>query len=68
MEIWLKERDNNIKSFHRYAQHRKNQNTIGEIKDWNGDLVSTHEEIAEAGMDHFDALFKENMGAPLQRF
>jgi hypothetical protein len=41
---WLKEWDSNTKYFHRIAQSRKASNSISEIKDLNGDVVSSHEE------------------------
>jgi hypothetical protein len=64
--VWLKEGDNNSKYFHRYAQERKAQNTIGEIKNCNGELVSAHPEMAEAGVGFFSTLFKENLGCPIE--
>lgn len=63
--IWLKECDNNTKFFHKYASYRKNLNSIQEIKDQNGQKVSSFEEIAEAREGFFSSLFKEPEGCPI---
>jgi hypothetical protein len=49
--IWLKEGDNNKRYFERYVQHWNNQNTTREIKDRNGTMVTSHEDIVEIGKD-----------------
>ena len=44
--IWIKEGDNNTKFFHRHANHRKNVNTILEIKYIDWELVHSFKENA----------------------
>jgi hypothetical protein len=65
-EVWLKEGDNNTKFFHRYAQYRKAQNIINEIKGMDETFVSSHKEMVEAGFDFFSSLFKEKPGCPIE--
>jgi hypothetical protein len=50
-DIWLKEGHNNSKFFHKYASYRKIMNSILEIKDYLGSLVSSFEGIANAGKE-----------------
>ena len=47
--------DDNTPFFHKFVAHRKNINTIWKIQDYSGNLV----EGAEAGIQHFEFLFKE---------
>ena len=44
--LWLEAGDKNSNYFHNYASHRRNINTICEIKNWEGILVHTFEEKA----------------------
>jgi hypothetical protein len=55
----LVEGDNNTKSFHKYANHRRNMNTIWEISKPNRNKVNSFKEIAEVGKQHFKTLFKD---------
>jgi hypothetical protein len=64
-ETWLKEGDNNSKLFHRSAHFQNNLNSIVEIKDKDGVVVSSHEEIAEAEKSYFYNHFKELAGCPI---
>lgn len=50
-DIWLKEGHNNSKFFHKYASYRKIMNSILEIKDFLGRLVSSFEGIANTGKE-----------------
>ena len=46
--LWLEEGDKNSKFFHNYASHRRNINTICEIKNQEGRLVRAFDEKAKA--------------------
>ena len=63
--LWLEARDKNSKFFHNYATHRRNINTICEIKNQEGRLVKTFEENADAGVSFFQNIFKEPEGFPI---
>ena len=52
--------------FHNYASHRRNINTICEIKNLEGRLVRNFVEKAEAGVSYFQKIFKEREGCPIQ--
>ena len=43
-DLWIEAGDNNTKFFHRFASHRRNQNTIWDIKNVEGNKV-LHKEI-----------------------
>jgi len=62
--VSLKEDDNNTKFFHIYAQYMKDQNKISDIKNINGELVSSHSEMEEAEVELFSTMFKEKLGCP----
>ena len=66
-DIWIKEGDSNTKNFHRHAMHRKNVNTISEIKDLNREMVCSFKEKAEAGERFFKKLFTEPEGCNIQK-
>ena len=57
--LWLEVGDKNTKFFHRFSSHRKNINTIFEIRNSQGNMVRSFEEKAEAGVDFFQNIFKE---------
>jgi hypothetical protein len=63
--LWLKEGDNNTKFFHHYANQRRNINSIWEIKNEEGNLVSSFQEKAEAGAKFFENLFSALVGCPI---
>ena len=44
--IWIKEGDKNTNFFHNYAKHMKNINSIWEIKNSRGEMISSFEDIA----------------------
>ena len=44
--IWINKGANNTKLFHRYVSHRRNVNTISEIKDASGNMVNSFKEKA----------------------
>jgi hypothetical protein len=62
--IWL-EGDNNNIVFHNFVNYRKNLNSIWEIKDQNGQMISSFKEISKAGKGYFCILFKESKGFPI---
>ena len=57
--LWLICGDENTPFFHKYAAHRKCRNSIWKLHDDSGNLVEGSEAIAEAGIHHFESLFKE---------
>ena len=64
--LWLQEGDKNTKFFHMSASHRKNINTICEIRNKQGYMVSSLEDKVEVGVDFFQNIFKELEGCPIQ--
>ena len=64
--LWLEDGDKNSKVFHNYATHRRNINTICEIKNHEGRLVRTFEEKADVGVAYFQKILKEPEGCPIQ--
>ena len=63
--IWLEAGDKNSNFFHNYETHRRNINTICEIKNQEGRLVRNFEEKADAGVSFFQNIFKEPEGCPI---
>ena len=59
--IWINQGGNNTKFFHKYAEHRKNINSIWELSSNRGKLYS-HKELHESAMAHFEMLFKDLRG------
>ena len=57
--LWLSCGDDNTPFFHKFAAHRKCRNSIWKLFDDSGNLVEGSEAIAEAGIQHFKILFKE---------
>jgi len=56
--IWLKEGNRNIKIFHKYANVRKNVNTIWKIKNRNGDAVFSTKEIQVEEAHFFENFYQ----------
>jgi hypothetical protein len=56
--LWLKEGDGNTKFFHNYACQCKQANTIWEVKNSRGEMVSSFDEIVVAGKDFYSDLFR----------
>ena len=56
--LWLSCGDDNTPFFHKFAAHRKCRNSIWKLFDDFGNLVEGSEAIAEAGIQHFEILFK----------
>ena len=63
--IFLASGDENTKFFHAYARGRKVQNTIWEMKDGAGEIVSSFEGLAKLGVEAFQSLFKAPTGSSL---
>ena len=63
--IWLKSGDENTKYFQAYAQGRQRANTIWELKNFDGEKVSSFRNLADLGINHFQSLFKAPGGASL---
>eukprot|EP00253_Pinus_taeda_P008302 PITA_08302 len=60
--LWLKSGDRNSSFFHKQAQARKGRNSIIEIKEENN-VLKDFASIKEAASDHFEKLYKEDIGA-----
>ena len=56
--LWLEVEDNNTKFFHRFTMHRKNINTILEIKDDEGNIAKSFHDKAKEMKNQFQARFK----------
>jgi len=56
--IWLKEGDRNTSFFHRFANARRERNTIWSIKDDLGNILSSQEEITREAVSFFHSHFK----------
>ena len=58
--LWIKEAKRNTKFFHRSTIANKNHNRISSIKNENGYIVQSHEEIDAVLVKHFRDIAKEN--------
>ena len=63
--IWLKIGDENTKFFQAYARGRKVANTIWDMKDESGEMVSSFEGLEKLGVDQFQTLYKSQAGMTL---
>ena len=64
--IWIKQGDNNTIFFHHSTNHRKNINSIWEVHDPKGVVISSFKKKAEEGVRHFNNLFKDPQGCLIQ--
>ena len=55
--IWLLCGDDNTLFFHKFANQRKNVNSIWKMKDDRGSMVEGFDAVAGAGVKHFETLF-----------
>eukprot|EP00253_Pinus_taeda_P010309 PITA_10309 len=60
--LWLKFGDINSSFFHKQAQARKGRNSITEIKEENS-VLKDFASIKKAASDHFEKLYREEIGA-----
>lgn len=51
--LWLEKGDYNMKYFHRFANHRHTVNSIWELDDLVGNVISGQEALKKANVDHF---------------
>jgi hypothetical protein len=56
--LWLQVGDENTKFFHRYANCRKNINSIWKIDKGDGTWATNFKDMAFEGVNHFSSLFK----------
>ena len=61
----MEARDKNTKYFHKFSSHRKNTNTILEIKDEVGGTTHLFKEKAKATLEHFQKRFTAPPGCPI---
>jgi hypothetical protein len=66
--VWICEGDNNTKFFHKFAGYRNITNSIWEIKDPEGRLVTSIDDISEAGKSFFQAYLRIRRNAPSLKF
>jgi hypothetical protein len=64
-DLWLQAGDNNTKLFHHFSNHGRNLNTIWEIKNEEGSMVSSFQEKAEGGARYFEKPFHTPVGFPI---
>ena len=57
---WLICGDDNTPFVHKFANHRKNVNSIWKIRDDGGNMVEGFEAVAGAGVQHFETLFQDD--------
>jgi len=63
--LWLKAGNNNTTYIHQFTNFRKNTNTIWDIKNAEGRIVSSFQEKEEAGVSYFENLFQAPTGCPI---
>ena len=64
--LWLAEGDQNMNFVHKYASQRKNISTIQEFKNKRGNIAKTFEEKSKVVVEHFQELFKQPAGCPIE--
>eukprot|EP00253_Pinus_taeda_P003346 PITA_03346 len=55
---WLREGDKNTKFFHRFTNKRRATNSIWQIKNENGDLLHSQDDISNEAVKHFKNAYK----------
>jgi len=60
--LWLKNRDSNTSFFHKQAQQWRKQNTINKIQIDSKQKLEDLEQIKDAKVQHFEALYNQNIG------
>ena len=63
--LWMEAGDKNTKYFYRFSSHRRNINTILEIKDEAGGTEQNFKEKTKATVDHFKKIFTAPPGFPI---
>eukprot|EP00253_Pinus_taeda_P022290 PITA_22290 len=66
--LWLKEGDRNSKFFHSFANARRKSNSIWNIRDSGGNLLSSQEEIANEATSFFQNQYKRGHNSPHDMF
>jgi hypothetical protein len=56
--IWIEKGDKNTRFFHRFASQRCSQNTIWDLTDEEGNLISTDSELKNMAFNHFKAQYR----------
>ena len=64
---WLLCRDDNTPFFHKFANQRKNLNSIWKINDDGGNLVEGFDDIVVAAVNHFETLFQADTNLHLSK-
>ena len=63
--MWLNSGDDNTSFFHKYANYRKNINSIWNIADDRGNMVEGFDSIVGDRVNHFETLFQEDKNLSL---
>ncbi|XP_065637300.1 uncharacterized protein LOC136070796 [Quercus suber] len=64
---WLVSGDSNTKYFHNKASQRYHHNSISELRDSNGDLVSGEENVSTMIIDYYSKLFSSSNPSDMER-
>lgn len=63
---WLLQGDGNTKYFHNLYRHRITNNTIWQLDNGDGQMVSGFDDLAEVSTKHFSTLYKEDSGSTIR--
>ena len=63
--IWMECGDDNTKFFQAFANGRKQQKTIWELKKENNETTNTFEDLEKTGKKYFENIFKEDQQATI---
>jgi hypothetical protein len=58
--LWIEVGDHNTKFFQIFTNHKKNFNSIWELKDSHGNKKKGFSKLAYLGVNHFKGLFSES--------
>lgn len=60
-QFWLREGDQNIKKFHKFASGRRKQNQVTKLKDSNGEWKEDREGVRQIITEYFSKLFQSSV-------
>jgi hypothetical protein len=59
--IWIEKGDKNTKFFHKFASQRSSHNTIWDLSDEDGNLISTEVGIKKMAYNHFKTQYRAHV-------